>query len=256
MDAEQQGDSGTAAPGTAAPGGRDFARRVVRLGALAEPVRRRLYQYVAAQPEPVSRDQVAAATDVPRHTAKFHLDRLVAEGLLESSARRLTGRSGPGAGRPAKVYRRTTAEVAVSLPERRYDLAGRLMAAAIDRSATTRAPVRDVLAEVAAEHGRDLGRAAPRPDDGAPLATVCAVLGDLGYEPRRTGDDVVLVNCPFHALVAEHTELVCGMNLALLTALTDEVAREVAGEVAGTAPTARLDPAPGRCCVVLSAAAT
>ncbi len=250
MDTEQSGGTpgGDAPSGPDAPpapgGGQDFAHRVVRLGALAEPVRRRLYQYVAAQPEPVSRDQAAGATGVPRHTAKFHLDRLVAEGLLEASARRLSGRSGPGAGRPAKLYRRASAEVAVSLPERHYELAGRIMAEAIDRSTVDGAPVLDVLTDVAAARGRELGRTAPVADGGSGLSTVCGLLADLGYEPRAEGDDVVLANCPFHALVADHTALVCGMNLALLDA--------VAGAAGPDGPHARLDPAPGRCCVVLS----
>ena len=60
--------------------------------ALAEPVRRDLYLYVVGQPEPVSRDQAAAGVGVPRHTAKFHLDRLVEEGLLDTEFRRLSGR--------------------------------------------------------------------------------------------------------------------------------------------------------------------
>ncbi len=164
--------SGTAPPdplGTlpetpaAAPPAQDFARRVVRVGTLAEPVRRRLYQYVVAQPEPVSRDEAAAAAGVPRHTAKFHLDRLVAEGLLVTSARRLTGRTGPGAGRPPKLYRRTSAEVAVSLPERHDDLAGRLMARAIDRSAADGTPVRRRPGR-----GRRGARSRPRPGRAAP----------------------------------------------------------------------------------------
>jgi len=62
----------------------DFARRVAGVAALAEEVRRDLYLYVVAEPEPVSRDQAAAGVGVPRHTAKFHLDRLVEEGLLET----------------------------------------------------------------------------------------------------------------------------------------------------------------------------
>ena len=73
----------------------------------------------------------------------------------------------------------------------------------------------------------------------------CDLLAGLGYEPRREGDDVVLASCPFHALVADHTALVCGMNLALLGAAADELGPD--------APTARLEPAPGRCCVVLRA---
>ena len=101
----------------------DFAAQVAGVSALADPVRRSLYRFVVAQPEPVSRDQAAAGLQLPRHTAKFHLDRLVEEGLLETEFRRLSGRRGPGAGRPAKLYRRGSRQVAVSVPERRYDVA-------------------------------------------------------------------------------------------------------------------------------------
>ncbi|REO55222.1 transcriptional regulator, partial [Mycobacterium tuberculosis] len=45
-----------------------------------DPVRRQLYQFVCSQSMPVSRDQAADAVGIPRHQAKFHLDRLTAEG--------------------------------------------------------------------------------------------------------------------------------------------------------------------------------
>ena len=89
----------------------DFAAQVSGVGALAEPARRALYLYVVAQPGPVSRDQAAAGAGLPRHTAKFHLDKLVADGLLETEYRRMSGRRGPGAGRPTKLYRRSSRQV-------------------------------------------------------------------------------------------------------------------------------------------------
>src|SRR5689334_18516051 len=81
------------------------------VAALADPVRRRLYRYVAAQQDAVGREQAAEGAGVPLHIARFHLEKLVDEGLLDTEYRRLTGRAGPGAGRPAKLYRRTAAEV-------------------------------------------------------------------------------------------------------------------------------------------------
>ncbi len=223
----------------------DLTRRIRGVGTLTEPVRRALYLFVADHPGPVSRDAAAAGLGVARHLAKFHLDRLVDEGLLEADFQRLTGRTGPGAGRPAKLYRRAAGEVSVSLPERQYRLAGELMAAAIDSSAARGVPVMEALAEVAARRGRQVAEervAGSGPSSRADR--VCAVLADLGYEPAVSGDEVVLRNCPFHALAAEHTALVCGMNLALLGSF---------GEALDDgAVTARLDPAPGRCCVVLS----
>ena len=112
-----------------------FADRVSGLASLAEPVRLELYRYVAGHADAVGRDQAAEGVGVPRHTAKFHLDKLVDEGLLEVEFRRLTGRDGPGAGRPAKLYRRSGREVSVTVPDREYELAGQLMAAAINRRA-------------------------------------------------------------------------------------------------------------------------
>src|SRR4051812_6318579 len=112
----------------------DRSARVAAVAALAEPTRRRLYDHVVRQPAPVSRDDAAAALGVPRATTAFHLDRLVADGLLEVSFERRTGRSGPGAGRPAKVYRRAACAVELSLPERRYDLAGELLAGALEEA--------------------------------------------------------------------------------------------------------------------------
>ena len=104
------------------------------VGSLADPVRRQVYDYVAAQDEPVGREQTAADTGIPLHTARFHLERLVDEGLLTTEFRRLSGRTGPGAGRPAKLYCRAAREVAVSLPPRNYDLVGSVLAAAVASS--------------------------------------------------------------------------------------------------------------------------
>jgi predicted ArsR family transcriptional regulator len=226
----------------------DFAAQVSGVGALAEPARRDLYLFVVAQPEPVSRDQAAAGVGLPRHTAKFHLDRLVDEGLLETEFRRLSGRTGPGAGRPAKLYRRSGRQVSVQLPERRYDLAGQILAKALEDAAREGRPVLESLRDAAAGAGRDLAAEAAADPADAPeaLVRVAEILAAQGYEPRIQDGDVVLANCPFHALAREHTELVCGMNHDVINALLDELG------VPGV--TARLDPAPGRCCVTLGAA--
>lgn len=231
----------------------EFASQVAGVAALAEPVRRDLYLYVAGQAEPVSRDQAAAAVGVPRHTVKFHLDRLVEEGLLDTDFKRLTGRDGPGAGRPTKRYRRSARQVVVALPERHYDLAGQLMAQAIDEAAGPGGDVVANLHRAAAQAGVAMAEQARAGVDGRAgrerrVSATCETLARHGYEPRRVGDTVVLANCPFHALAQQHTDLVCGMNLALLGAVADRVGD---GRIV-----ARLDPAPDRCCVVLDTGAT
>jgi predicted ArsR family transcriptional regulator len=231
--------------------GDHFADRVAGVAALADPVRRGLYLHVSGQPEPVSRDQAAAALGVPRHTAKFHLDKLVEAGLLDRAFQRTSGRSGPGAGRPTKVYRRSDRQVSVTLPERRYELAAGLLARAVDDAMRTSAPVEDTLHAAATAEGARLAHqtTAPpnrdsdaNPDADWTVTTACAILADHGYEPRRGERSVTLANCPFDALARDHTRLVCGMNLAMLT--------EFGHQLGNGSLTARLDPNADRCCVV------
>lgn len=213
---------------------------------LEEPNRRRLYQLVAASPEPVGRDDAAAALDISRELAAFHLDRLVEAGLLEAEYRRRSGRSGPGAGRPAKLYRRANREVAIALPPRHYDLAADLMATALDRLSGVSGAA--VAADVARERGRTAGTSARRQARGRPsrrrlLTELLDLLRGAGYEPTTdaaTGS-MTLRNCPYHALAVEHRELTCGMNLAWAEGVIDGLESNVRAELA---------PAPGRCCVV------
>ncbi|OBK51613.1 metalloregulator ArsR/SmtB family transcription factor [Mycobacterium sp. 1081908.1] len=227
--------------------GNALQRDAAGIGALADPVRRRLYEFVCSQPAPVSRDQAADAVGVPHHQAKFHLDRLTAEGLLETEYARLTGRSGPGAGRTSKLYRRAPRDIAVSLPQREYELAGRLMATAIARSADTGEPVVDELNRVARDYGRTIAATERAPGDAsAAMDLALRVLRRYGYEPRPAGGEVELANCPFHALAQEQTELACNMNHALITGVADALAPH--------GPDARLCPGPDRCCVVLRTA--
>jgi predicted ArsR family transcriptional regulator len=225
----------------------DFASQVSGISALAEPARRALYLYVAAQPDPVSRDQAADGTDLPRHTAKFHLDKLVEEGLLDTEFRRLSGRRGPGAGRPTKLYRRSARQVSVTLPARHYHLVGQILAAGVDDAARNGVPIIDAVQRAAAAAGHRLG-AAELMRIGDPAAGtldhICAALAAYGYEPRAQADTLVLANCPFHALAQDHTELVCTMNLHLIAAMLEELGHP--------AQLARLEPAPDRCCVTVT----
>ncbi len=243
MDEDPRAPSPSSAPG-------DFGSRVTTLAALAEPVRRRLYQFVAGRSEGVTRDQAAEGIGVARHVAKFHLDRLVDDGLCDFEYRRPPGRRGPGAGRPAKVYRRATGEVAVSVPERHYDLAGRLFAEAITRSEAEHRPVQECLRRAARTTGRSVGRSivartGATTDPAALRHGIAAELDGWGYEPREEAGSIVLRNCPFHSLSALYTDLVCGMNLDLMEGLLEPIE--------GSGLLARLEPVDGQCCVRLEA---
>jgi predicted ArsR family transcriptional regulator len=218
--------------------------RILAVAALEEPTRRRLYDHVVRQAAAVTRDEAATALGLPRATAAFHLDRLADEGLLDVVFERRTGRSGPGAGRPSKLYRRSERQVEVSLPEHRYDLAGRLLAEAIEDAETTGESPRAALDRRARQLGNDLAAAAR--DTAIAEAGSDAVMRILeahGFEPRADEDTIVLGNCPFHTLAREHTDLVCEMNLCLLDGL-------LAG-LDTTQLQARLKPEPGHCCVRL-----
>jgi predicted ArsR family transcriptional regulator len=229
-----------------ASGGEGFDEQVGRIAALAEPIRLALFRYVVAEGEPVGREQAASAIGVAPHTAKFHLDRLEADGLLDSEYSRPPGRRGPGAGRPAKRYRRSKRSLSVSVPERHYDLAGQVLARAITEATRSGTPVTDAVHDAATGAGHELGRLVStrlgrRRSRAACSDAINEVLAQYGYEPRRTEGGVVLANCPFHVLAEEHTDLVCGMNLDLINGMLQTC------ELDGVRAT--LDPAPDRCCV-------
>ncbi len=216
----------------------DLSAQAAGIGALAEPLRLALYHFVISQPDAVGREAAASALGVPVHTARFHLDRMVDDGLLEVEFRRTSGRTGPGAGRPTKLYRRSGRQFDVTLPERRYDLAGHILAAAIE-AAGDGVPLADALHEAAHAEGRRLGeRATGTGDD---LDRLAAALAAQGYEPRREDDTVALTNCPFDTLAKAHKELICALNRSYVQGVADGLG--------GLPVRACLEPTPGHCCV-------
>lgn len=224
--------------------------RLPALATLNEPMRRRLYDYVAAQESAVSREDAAAALGMARSVAAFHLDKLAGVGLLEVEYRRPPGRGGPGAGRPAKMYSRAAGEIALSVPERHYDLAALLLARAVEKATDGSVAVIDALRAVAGEYGRTLGARVDWAEErsSSSMERLCDLLAEHGYEPRMAGSTMTLANCPFHTLADEHRELVCGMNYEMIKGVV---------QAAGLPDTsANLDPAPGRCCVTLVAKET
>ena len=213
---------------------RDRNLRALRL--LDEPVRRRLFDWVLDQNRPVGREEASRALKISRPLATFHLDKLANAGLLESGYQRLTGRVGPGAGRPARVYWRGQREFMVNVPQRNYERAAELFATALEAH-TGGLPT--PLREAAQERGEQLGE-----DEHARSSTrrLMDALEAGGYEPQVDESGAIrLLNCPFHALVAEHRPLVCGTNLALAEGLA-----RGAG-VTDMRPV--LDSQPGYCCV-------
>jgi predicted ArsR family transcriptional regulator len=202
--------------------------RWAAVASLTDPSRRALYDYVRHQAHPVAREEAAEATAMSRGLAAFHLDKLVDAGLL--AARYEAPADQPrGRGRAPKVYEPTGDGLAVTVPERRYELIADILAEAVDAGAPP--------AGIAHRRGHDLGTAL------RPSTDIVTILTGLGFEPGPEGDVTLLHNCPFHALAARHTALVCGLNHAFITGL-------VAG-LGVSAVDAHLAPGPGACCVQL-----
>ena len=221
------------------------------LSSLDDPVRRRLYEVVRERTEPVGRDEAAAAVGVGRALAVYHLDKLVEAGLLTASYQRPPGRSGPGAGRPAKLYTRSDREFAVTVPAREYELAARLLVEVVesDPSGQSRAALVEAARRLGAELG---GRLRPgRAGQEEALAAhgyvgLEVALAGHGYEPRRGDDGVIrLRNCPFHQLAERHSDVTCGMNLGLIQGILTGLGTDDRRPV--------LDPRPGHCCVAIGA---
>ncbi|MFG2564337.1 helix-turn-helix transcriptional regulator [Streptomyces sp. NPDC048567] len=193
------------------------------LAVLGDPVRRSLYRHVAAAPGDVTRDAAGDAVGVTRAVAAFHLDKLVDAGLLETTFRRLSGRTGPGSGRPSKLYRRADGEHAVSVPPRAYDTVSQLLAEVVERAGLD----------------TELQAAARAAGEAAGVADPVAALRERGYEPYWDCGKLRLRNCPFHALAEQFPALVCGMNLAGIEGLL------------GEGWSAAMDPLPEGCCVAI-----
>lgn len=224
---------------------------VSAIATLGEPNRRQLYEYVASRREGVGRDEAAGATGMRRELASFHLDRLAEAGLLTTEFRRLNGRRGPGAGRPAKLYRRPPGDVIASFPTRRYERAAAMFAEALERlGGRPGAGASTALTDVARASGEAAGAEARRGTGARPgrrrlRTALLDLLTGAGYEPEVVpeADRICLRNCPYDALVTEHRDVTCGMNLAWAEGLVDGLH--------DVGLSARLAPAEGYCCVVL-----
>jgi predicted ArsR family transcriptional regulator len=194
---------------------------LMAVGLLAEPTRQRLYLYIRERQEPVGREEAARHVGVKPRIAAFHLDKMADAGLLEVAYRRLSGRVGPGAGRPAKVYSLSSRSFSVLIPQTRYALAASMMATSLSAGGP-RADDGQSLEEVATAVGSSLGDEIRRQarTKAARLEAAQLKLTQLGYEPRvEESGEWTMRNCIFAELSMSHREVVCPMNAAFMTGL-------------------------------------
>jgi predicted ArsR family transcriptional regulator len=223
---------------------RDTQTGIARIAVLDNDIRAALYRQLVERDDWVTRDEAAELAGIPRPVAAFHLDKLTEAGFLETRYERTSGRTGPGAGRPSKLYRRTGRETSVSVPERRYPLAGHLLAAAVEEAERTGRAIGDVLPKLAKREGRTIAKQSRNAGATSDREGLLDVLKIIGYEPGISDGEIVLKNCPFHELSQQHVGLVCGMNLDLL--------RGVVEGIGDRSLKPRLCPEPGKCCVRIS----
>jgi predicted ArsR family transcriptional regulator len=213
---------------------------------LAEPVRRDLYAYVRREGRPVTRDEAAAHAGISRNLAAFHLDKLVAAGLLEAGRGEDAGRR---IGRPPKTYHLSELEVHISIPARRYELAAELLLQAAVAGERDGTPLGDALMTEARHRGQDVGSKARSRLRHGPVGPERAlsltenVAAECAFEPVRADRQRVrLRNCPYQRLARHSRELICAMNVEFFM-----------GVVEGIGGRVRVDLAPweGHCCVEL-----
>jgi predicted ArsR family transcriptional regulator len=227
----------------------DLRSTAASLGALEDDVRRHMYLFIRDQGRPVSRDEAAKDAGISRKLAAFHLDKLVDKGLLRAHYARLPGRGGPGAGRPPKLYEPAGDELSLSIPERRYDLVGQILVDAMESQMPGESAL-DAARRVARQAGEELGQEVRRVRRLHPAGSerALSVAEDLlrgqGFEPYGCANgELVLRNCPFHALAQRAPDLVCGVNQAFVDGLLRGLGNETVE--------AALEPQPGQCCVKL-----
>ena len=161
----------------------------------------------------------------------------MASGLLRARYEAPAGQP-RGRGRTPKVYE-ATGDVAVTIPPRRYDLVGEIMA---DALATEPTPAGEAAMREAYDRGHATGGERRAAGGGTgELAAVGEALAAVGFEPTEARGGLVLANCPFSALVARQPELICGINHAFVRGLLAGLDAERL--------TARLAPRPDACCV-------
>ena len=192
------------------------------VAALGDPTRRKVFFTVREAGALIGKDEVAAAVGINRRLAGFHLDKLVEQGFLRAEFHRRTGRTGPGAGRPAKLYALAEAEADVQLHERHYDLLAQLLLRAMqDRSG---APAQDVLQRVGFDFGRELAdreRAAGASLGHASVTEavqqVVRLLARYGFAPQVDAEagSITARACPFEEMAFDDPERVCALDRAI-----------------------------------------
>jgi len=181
------------------------------LAAVGDPELRDALLYARGQARPVTADELATAKDVHRNVARSRLERLVEAGLLAPAYERRSGRSGPGAGRPAKTYSVVPQLESIEFPANHSESLTALLVDALAAGGG-----RERLRETGVAFGRELGRAAglrPVKKLEAGFERLCEAVRTLGYQAsleqvEPNGAVIASPTCPLRPLVRARREAV------------------------------------------------
>ncbi|HSJ34204.1 MAG TPA: helix-turn-helix domain-containing protein [Acidimicrobiia bacterium] len=190
--------------------------------ALGDPTRRAIYVAVRESGEPMTTARIAELFGLHPNVARHHLDKLAVDGWLIVSHRRREGKSGPGAGRPAKTYEPSQREVSIHFAPRRYELLVELLVRVLQRVAP--ADVARIAEEVGQEYGRELAGEIGAPEDtgySAAVQAVAVAMTGLGFtvDPDVDGQQLLTSHCPFGEAAVDHPDVVCSLDRGIVTGL-------------------------------------
>ena len=203
-----------------------------RLAAAGDPQLRRILLYARGRRDAFTAAEVAASLDVHRNVARSRLDRLAEAGFLNVALERPGGRRGPGAGRPAKVYRVAPELEGIEFPDRRLGELITLLIKKVPARARPRA-----LREAGEDFGRTLAASAglnPSRSIASGLEQVCDALGSLGFQVTVRsieGDRAALESptCPLRPLVVNCPDA-GGIDRGMWAGLIERGVRGVSAE--------------------------
>ena len=193
-----------------APSIEDALKRVLALGERdahghASPLagsRRAILDALRSASEPLTIEEISVAVELHTNTTRHHLDVLSAAGLVDRAHTEPSGR-----GRPRTRYQaaEAAAEAYTQLEEQ---LEAALHGADVDEVA--RETARRWLATVPpVRHARDLDEA---------VAEAVISLREVGFAAHsdEVGDTIVVTDCPYAGLIAEHP-MICTVHAELVS---------------------------------------
>jgi predicted ArsR family transcriptional regulator len=189
--------------------------------------RQRILELLRATPEGLGVQELADRTGLHTNTVRFHLDRLVGEGVAQ---RHVEERGEPG--RPRLSF------TAAPRPDpardsRNYQFLAEILASYVAGTA-------DQPAAAAVEAGRTWGRylterPAPyqRVSEEEAVTRLLRILDDIGFAPELAADDprqIRIPHCPFREVAEAHREVVCAIHLGLMRGALGEMGAPVTAD--------------------------